>query len=105
LAALDVLTLHSIHHMKKQEAITTVETLHRPSSGSNSHIFERFILLKCAENSKPVLPGTFEDMKHCGPCALDCLQVTEIACCGHAPALNVSKQLALVAGFIEAASV
>jgi pimeloyl-ACP methyl ester carboxylesterase len=56
-------------------------------------------------DSDLVLPETIEAMKHRGPGALGLLQVTEIAGCGHAPALNVPEQLALVAGFIEAACV
>ena len=52
-----------------------------------------------------VLRETTVRMTTRGPGALGLLQVTEIEGCGHAPALNVPEQLALVAGFIEAASV
>ncbi len=55
-------------------------------------------------DSDLVLPETIQEMKHRGPGALGLLQVTEIEGCGHAPALNVPEQMALVAGFIEAAS-
>jgi pimeloyl-ACP methyl ester carboxylesterase len=55
-------------------------------------------------DSDLVLPETIQAMKLRGPGALGLLQVTEIEGCGHAPALNVPEQLALVAGFIEAAS-
>jgi pimeloyl-ACP methyl ester carboxylesterase len=54
-------------------------------------------------DSDLVLPETIQAMKHRGPGALGLLQVTEIEGCGHAPALNVPEQMALVAGFIEAA--
>ena len=100
-----MLSLQSIDHMNKQDALTPVVTLPRLDLGSNSHVFERFILLNCAENSKLVLPSTVEVMRHRGPGALGLLQVTEIKGCGHAPALNVPEQLALVAGFVDAASV
>ena len=52
-----------------------------------------------------VLRETTVRMTTRGPGALGLLQVTEIEGCGHAPALNVPKQLALVAAFIETASV
>ena len=52
-----------------------------------------------------VLRETTARMKTRGPGALGLLQVTEIEGCGHAPALNVPEQLALVAAFIKAASV
>ncbi len=43
---------------------------------------------------------TIQHMKHRGPGVTGQLQVVEIAGCGHAPALNVTDQLDLVAGFI-----
>ena len=62
------------------------------------------LCLRGAE-SDLVLRETTAQMKTRGPGALGLLQVTEIEGCGHAPALNVPEQLALVAGFIETASV
>jgi hypothetical protein len=44
-------------------------------------------------------------MRHRGPDALGLLQVTEIEGCGHAPALNVREQLALVKSRFRPASV
>lgn len=55
-------------------------------------------------DSDLVLPENIAKMRHRGPGVLGLLQVAEIEGCGHAPALNVSDQLALVTGFIEAAS-
>ncbi|MBC7618112.1 MAG: alpha/beta hydrolase, partial [Candidatus Saccharibacteria bacterium] len=62
------------------------------------------LCLRGAE-SDLVLRETLEEMRHRGPGALGLLQVAEIAGCGHAPALNVPEQLALVVDFIETASV
>jgi len=62
------------------------------------------LCLRGAE-SDLVLRETTAQMKTRGPGALGLLQVTEIEGCGHAPALNVSEQLALVAAFLETASV
>ena len=55
-------------------------------------------------DSDLVLAQTVEQMRHRGPGNKGLLQVTEIAGCGHAPALNVPGQLDLIADFIRAAS-
>ncbi len=60
--------------MNKQEAITIVETLPRPASGSGSHVFERFRLFGCATNCDLVLPETIQQIRHCGPGALEWLR-------------------------------
>ena len=62
------------------------------------------LCLRGAE-SDLVLRETTAQMKTRGPGALGLLQVTENEGCGHAPALNVPEQLALVAAFLETASV
>ena len=51
-------------------------------------------------NSDLVLHETTETMKHRGPGASGLLQVTEIAGCGHAPALNVPDHLERIETFI-----
>ena len=61
------------------------------------------LCLRGAE-SDLVLRETTARMKTRGPGALGLLQVVEIAGCGHAPALNVPEQLALVTDFIETVS-
>ena len=61
------------------------------------------LCLRGAE-SDLVLPETIDLMRHRGPGDKGLLQVTEIAGCGHAPALNVPGQLDLVANFIGAAN-
>ena len=48
-----------------------------------------------------VLRETTQEMMQRGPGALGLTQVMEIEGCGHAPALNVPEQLALVAGFVD----
>ena len=55
-------------------------------------------------DSDLVLPETIDRMRHRGPGDKGLLQVTEVAGCGHAPALNVPGQLDRVANFIRAAS-
>jgi len=52
-------------------------------------------------DSDLVLPDTVLAMRSRGPGAAGLLQVVEIEGCGHAPALNVPLQLALVARFIK----
>ena len=47
-----------------------------------------------------MLPETVAAMRARGPGARGLLQVQEIAGCGHAPALNVPEQLALVERFL-----
>ena len=51
-------------------------------------------------DSDLVLPETVAAMRARGPGARGLLQVQEIAGCGHAPALNVPEQLALVERFL-----
>ena len=58
------------------------------------------LCLRGAE-SDLVLRETTQQMLQRGPGALGLTQVVEIQGCGHAPALNVPDQLALVAGFID----
>jgi pimeloyl-ACP methyl ester carboxylesterase len=60
------------------------------------------LCLRGAE-SDLVLPAVVEEMRRRGPGAAGRLQVNEIQGCGHAPALNVPGQLALIEGFIRAA--
>ena len=57
------------------------------------------LCLRGAE-SDLLLPETTAEMLRRGPGARGLAQVVEIAGCGHAPALNVPEQLALVADFI-----
>ena len=57
------------------------------------------LLLRGAE-SDLVLRETADEMLRRGPGARGLASVVEIAGCGHAPALNVAEQLALVSGFI-----
>ena len=51
-------------------------------------------------DSDLVLPQTTASMQTRGPGARAQLQVTQVAGCGHAPALNVPEQLALVDAFL-----
>jgi len=51
-------------------------------------------------HSDLVLPATTQAMTQRGPGLLGCLQVVEVAGCGHAPALNVPEQLNLISNFI-----
>ena len=60
------------------------------------------LCLRGAE-SDLVLKGATAQMLQRGPGARGQTQVVEIDGCGHAPALNVPRQLSLVAGFIAAA--
>ena len=52
-----------------------------------------------------VLRETTHEMMKRGPGALGLTQVVEVEGCGHAPALNVPEQLALVAGFLDGAEI
>jgi pimeloyl-ACP methyl ester carboxylesterase len=61
------------------------------------------LCLRGAE-SDLVLPETTQEMLQRGPGALGLTQVAEIEACGHAPALNVPEQLALVSQFVDAAN-
>jgi pimeloyl-ACP methyl ester carboxylesterase len=61
------------------------------------------LCLRGAE-SDLVLPATVADMRQRGPGAHGLLQVVEVPGCGHAPALNVPAQYALVDGFLKQAS-
>ena len=58
------------------------------------------LCLRGAE-SDLVLRETTQEMMQRGPGAMGLTQVVEIEGCGHAPALNVPEQLALVAGFLD----
>jgi pimeloyl-ACP methyl ester carboxylesterase len=58
------------------------------------------LCLRGAE-SDLVLRETTEEMMHRGPGLKGLTRVAEVAGCGHAPALNVTEQLELVASFIE----
>jgi pimeloyl-ACP methyl ester carboxylesterase len=60
------------------------------------------LCLRGAE-SDLVLPETVARMRGRGPGAAGRLQVIEVPGCGHAPALNVSEQLAPIEAFIRAA--
>ena len=61
------------------------------------------LCLRGAE-SDLVLPETIDRMRRRGPGQIGLLQVTEVAGCGHAPALNVPDQLDRVTNFIRTAS-
>jgi pimeloyl-ACP methyl ester carboxylesterase len=61
------------------------------------------LCLRGAE-SDLVLPETTGQMLRRGPGLAGLVQVTEIAGCGHAPALNVADQLDRVSAFIDAAA-
>ena len=61
------------------------------------------LCLRGAE-SDLVLRETTQQMLQRGPGALGLTQVVEIEGCGHAPALNVPDQLALVTGFVDQCS-
>ena len=58
------------------------------------------LCLRGAE-SDLVLRETTQEMMQRGPGVLGLTQVVEIEGCGHAPALNVPAQLALVAEFVD----
>jgi pimeloyl-ACP methyl ester carboxylesterase len=60
------------------------------------------LLLRGAE-SDLVLPDAAQEMLRRGPGARGLVRMVEVPGCGHAPALNVDDQLALVTDFIEAA--
>jgi pimeloyl-ACP methyl ester carboxylesterase len=60
------------------------------------------LLLRGAE-SDLVLPDAAQEMLRRGPGTRGLVRVVEVPGCGHAPALNVDDQLALVTDFIEAA--
>ena len=55
-------------------------------------------------DSDLVLPETINQMQDRGPGQRGLLQVTEVAGCGHAPALNVAEQLDPIAVFIGASN-
>lgn len=61
------------------------------------------LCLRGAE-SDLVLRETTQEMMQRGPGLLNLTQVVEIEACGHAPALNVPEQLALVSGFVNQCS-
>lgn len=56
------------------------------------------------QESDLVLPQTTQEMLSRGPGARGLLEVIEIEGCGHAPALNVPEQLALVSEFVDRAN-
>ena len=58
------------------------------------------VLLLRGAHSDLVLPQVVDEMRTRGPGARGQLQVVEVPGCGHAPALNVPGQLALVDGFL-----
>jgi len=62
------------------------------------------VLMLRGAHSDLIERSTLDTMRTRGPGARGLLQVEEIAGCGHAPALNVQGQMALVKGFISAAS-
>jgi pimeloyl-ACP methyl ester carboxylesterase len=59
------------------------------------------VLLLRGMESDVVLPDAAAEMMTRGPGALGLTRVVEVPGCGHAPALNVPEQLAVVRGFIE----
>ncbi|NML45161.1 alpha/beta hydrolase [Ramlibacter sp. G-1-2-2] len=62
------------------------------------------VLLLRGAQSDLVMRETADEMLARGPGKLGLVKVVEVAGCGHAPALNVPDQLALVRSFIEAAA-
>lgn len=62
------------------------------------------VLLLRGADSDLVLRETADEMTRRGPGPRGQLQVIEVPDCGHAPALNVPEQLALVSSFIEGAT-
>jgi pimeloyl-ACP methyl ester carboxylesterase len=52
-------------------------------------------------NSDLISPETIQTMRTRGPGAKGLLRTEEIAGCGHAPALNVPEQWALVIDFLK----
>ncbi|GAB3662591.1 alpha/beta fold hydrolase [Ramlibacter alkalitolerans] len=59
------------------------------------------VLLLRGMESDVVLPDAAAEMMTRGPGALGLTRVVEVPGCGHAPALNVPEQLAVVRGFID----
>jgi pimeloyl-ACP methyl ester carboxylesterase len=62
------------------------------------------VLCLRGEHSDLVTPPVLDEMHRRGPGARGLLRVEEIAGCGHAPALNVEPQLALVSEFLAQTS-
>ena len=62
------------------------------------------VLLLRGVESDLVLKDTAEEMTRRGPGARGQLQWVEVAGCGHAPALNVPEQFALIDGFLASAA-
>ena len=62
------------------------------------------VLCLRGENSDLVMPSTVAQMLERGPGAKGDLRVVEVAGCGHAPALNVPEQFALVDDFLSHSS-
>ena len=61
------------------------------------------VLCLRGEHSDLVLPPTLDAMRGRGPGAAGLLDVVEVVGCGHAPALNVPAQYALVDAFLQKA--
>jgi len=55
-------------------------------------------------DSDLISPETIQTMRTRGPGAKDLLRTEEISGCGHAPALNVPEQWALVMDFLKSTS-
>jgi pimeloyl-ACP methyl ester carboxylesterase len=55
------------------------------------------VLCLRGERSDVLLPQTAQAMRERGPCAT----VVEVAGCGHAPALNVPEQFAVIDRFLD----
>jgi len=78
-----------VHHPQDYDRWNTYDSLDLP------------VLCLRGESSDLLLPETAEAMRTRGPRA----ELVTVAGCGHAPALNVPEQLALVDRFLEAAAV
>lgn len=59
------------------------------------------VMVMRGANSDLILPSTIQEMHRRGPGLLGMLRTEEIEGCGHAPALNVPSQWALVLDFLE----
>jgi pimeloyl-ACP methyl ester carboxylesterase len=62
------------------------------------------VMVMRGANSDLISPDTIQTMRARGPGAKGLLRAEEIAGCGHAPALNVPDQWALVTDFLKTAS-
>ncbi len=59
------------------------------------------VMVMRGANSDLILPSTIQEMHRRGPGLLGMLRTEEIEGCGHAPALNVPSQWALVFDFLD----